>query len=117
MASPFLARVKRAVAGALRHRLTIETPVDVDDGAGGVTRNYAAIDEVWASIETIAANAAWSDNRTGARLTHRIQLRWRADIDTGMRFLFGARIFWVRSVADADAHRRRLSVMVEEQSP
>lgn len=117
MASPFLTRVGRAVVGALRHRIVIEGPVDADDDAGGVTRAYAPRETVWASIETIAANAAWDDNRPGARLTHRIQIRWRADIDTAMRFRLGARVFWIRSVADADAHRRRLSVMVEEHAP
>lgn len=111
------ARRKPPTVGALRHRLTIEAPADMSDNAGGVTRNYAAIDQVWASVETINANPALSDNRPGARVLHRIQMRWRADIDTSKRFRLGERVFWIRSVADADARRRRLAIMVEEETP
>lgn len=111
-----LARRPRPI-GALRRRMLLEEPADVDDGAGGVTRLYQTRDSVWAALETVAAHPAIADNRGGARLTHRITLRWRADIDVDKRFRLGSRIFWVRSVADADAHRRHLAVMVEEEAP
>ncbi|OJY37856.1 MAG: hypothetical protein BGP06_15260 [Rhizobiales bacterium 65-9] len=113
----FLRLRGRRSAGALRHRMTLEAPVDADDGAGGLTRGYAAIDHIWASIETISADAAFADNRPGARLTRRIQIRWRADLDTGKRLRLGARIFHIRSVADADERRSRLSLTVEEETP
>lgn len=36
--------------GALRHRVTLEAPVDAPDGAGGYTRSFTPIANLWARI-------------------------------------------------------------------
>lgn len=117
MVGSLFQRLKPPTIGAMRHRLIIEAPNDVADGAGGVTRSYAEVDRVWASLETINAVPALVDNRPGARATHRILIRWRADIDTSKRFRLDGRVFRMCSIADADAHRKRLAIMVEEETP
>ena len=38
----------RKMAGRLRHRVTLEAPVETDDGAGGVILNWSAILSLWA---------------------------------------------------------------------
>jgi SPP1 family predicted phage head-tail adaptor len=103
--------------GALRHRLVIEQPLDIDDGAGGATRSYAALATVFAAIETLDAQPALMDNRPGARRSLRILVRWRADLDCAHRLRLGPRLFFIRAIADADDRRRRLALLCEEETP
>ncbi len=106
----------RVRVGTLRRMLTIEAPQDVADGAGGVARTWIVHDHVWCAIETIATDAGLLENRPGARLTHRILMRWRADLDASHRLRLGPRIFRIRALADADDRRRRLALLVEEEA-
>ncbi|WP_342358532.1 phage head closure protein [Terrarubrum flagellatum] len=117
MTRTLFARLKRLPVGAMRHRVAIEAPVDIADGAGGLTRSYETIDTVWAAIETLEADAALTDNRAGARFSYRITMRWRADIDNSRRLRFEDRVFVIRAVSDADGKRRRLSVLADEDAP
>jgi head-tail adaptor len=65
--------------GNLRHRLTLEAPVEMSDGAGGVARSWTEAGQIWAAIEPIGANdTVVADKRLGA-LTHRVTLRRRGD--------------------------------------
>lgn len=42
--------------GRLNRRLVLEAPVETDDGAGGVTRGFAAVATLWASVVPISAH-------------------------------------------------------------
>jgi hypothetical protein len=39
-------------AGELNRRLTLQAPLEVEDGAGGFTRTYAAVSTLWVGGET-----------------------------------------------------------------
>ena len=109
--------VWRARVGALRRMITIEKPQDVGDDAGGLTRTWLVHDHVWSSVETISSSDALVENRPGGRLTHRVTMRWRADLDVSHRLRLGPRIFCIRAIADADDRRRRLALLVDEETP
>jgi SPP1 family predicted phage head-tail adaptor len=117
MARTLFTQLRRLSIAHLRHKMTIEQPVDSDDGAGGVTRSFSTLDTVWAAIEQLGADRDIDENRAAALLTHRITLRWRADLDTSKRLKLGARIFTVHAVADADERRRRITLLAQEISP
>lgn len=40
--------------GELRHRLTLEAPVETPDGAGGVTRSFATVATLWAAVTPVS---------------------------------------------------------------
>jgi SPP1 family predicted phage head-tail adaptor len=50
----------------------------------------------------------------GQTLTHRVTVRWRASLDTSMRFKKGARVFAIRGVYDPEDMTRRLVCLCEE---
>lgn len=102
--------------GKLQQRLQLEAPVQSPDAGGGVTRSWERIADVWAAVETVAADEFHAGESEGVKLTHRITLRWRPDITGAMRLRKGARIFRIVSAADADQRRRFLICRCEEKS-
>ena len=61
--------------GELRHRLVLEAPVETPDGAGGVTRSYAALATLWAKMTPVAARGDVVADDLAAAVTHRIVIR------------------------------------------
>lgn len=104
------------VLGALRHRLTHETPVELPDGAGGVTRTFLAVDVLWAAIRTDTASGEIAD-RPGAVLAHRVTVRAPATVAEGDRFRLGARVLSIEAVSDPDNRGRFLVCQCREERP
>lgn len=103
--------------GDLRHRLTLEAADEVEDGAGGVTRTWQPLGQVWAAIEPLSLNDALrADKRLGV-LTHRVRLRHRTDITLAHRFVLGQRSFAIRALRDPDERGCLLECLVEEERP
>lgn len=101
--------------GAFRHRLTLEAPDEIEDGAGGVTRSWQAIAQVWASIEPLSLGERLAAEKRVGLLSHRILLRHRTDITLSHRFLLGMRVFVIRAVRDPEERGRVIECLVEEQ--
>lgn len=101
--------------GILNRRLTLEAPVETDDGAGGVTRSYAAVATLWACIEPVAARANVFADAAGADATHRITLRFNSDITLRHRFRDGARIFRIVTLREFGG-RRLLQIEAQERT-
>lgn len=102
--------------GVLRHRLVHETPVDLPDGMGGMTRSFLAVDALWGAIETSAAPGEFAD-RPGAVLTHKVTVRAPAIVEPGDRLRLGARLFLVEAVSDPEGRGRRLMCQCREETP
>jgi head-tail adaptor len=88
--------------GELRHRLVLEAPVETPDGAGGMTRSFAA------RTDTDADDLAGT-------VTHRIVIRTRSDLTTHHRFRLGARIYRIVGLRDEDGSGRFIEVSAEER--
>ena len=100
--------------GELNRRLVLEAPVESADGAGGVTRGYAAVMTLWASVEPVSARNAVIADAPGATVTHRIVVRRRAAVTTRHRFVDGATVYRIVSLRD-DATRRFLVIGAEQR--
>lgn len=102
-------------AGELNRRLVLEQPVETPDGAGGVTRSFAAVTTLWGKLEPVSARRAVEADAPGATVTHRITLRTRADITTRHRFREGTTVYRIVSMRD-DATRRFLVIGAEQRA-
>lgn len=100
--------------GAMRHRLMLESPRDVDDGFGGLLRSYAPGPMLWGEIAPARAGERFVAGRTEWALTHRVTLRMRGDVTPGARLRFGARVFLVHAAQAQDARAERLVCQCEE---
>jgi SPP1 family predicted phage head-tail adaptor len=103
--------------GLLRHRLVLEAPVESADGAGGVVRSYSTVATLWAEVTPVSTTRALEAERLGARITHRIGIRFSDDITTKHRFRDGERIFRIASLRDRDGRKRFLTIEAEEIIP
>jgi SPP1 family predicted phage head-tail adaptor len=101
--------------GELNRRLVLEAPVESADGAGGVTRGYATVMTLWASVEPVSARGAVVADAPGATVTHRIVMRRRAAVTTRHRFVDGATVYRVVTLRD-DAPRRFLVIGAEQRN-
>jgi SPP1 family predicted phage head-tail adaptor len=101
--------------GELNRRLVLEAPVESADGSGGVTRGYAEVATLWASLTSVADRADEVAAGLGAIVTHRIVIRVGPEVTTRHRFRAGARIFRIVAVREQDAGRF-LAIHAEERT-
>ena len=103
--------------GAFRHRLYVEAPYELPDGAGGVTRAFETVGLVWGLIEPLGGTEALAEDRLVQRITHRITIRAFSGLTAAHRMRKGARLFEIRAIrADVPA-RRLMSLHCEETAP
>ncbi|MEO9576000.1 MAG: head-tail adaptor protein [Tateyamaria sp.] len=104
----------------LNRRLTLESPGRVPDGAGGFEQSWTALGDLWAQLkartgrETQVAAAALST------VPYTIVVRAAPVGDPQrpvpeQRFRDGARVFHIRSVAEADPEGRYLTCIADEE--
>ncbi len=101
--------------GELNRRLVLEAPVETPDGAGGVTRSYAIVTTLWASVRPAAARGDMVGAAAGATVTHRIVMRAGGDLTTRHRLRDGARIFRIVALRDRDGAGRLVEIAAQER--
>lgn len=100
--------------GALDRRLTLRAPSETDDGAGGFTRDYAAVTTLWASVTPLSMRGDVDAERLGAALRLRIVIRFRNDVTTRHRLVDGAHVYRIVAVRES-VRRRFLEIDAEER--
>lgn len=101
-------------AGELDRRLTLQAPIETDDGEGGVALSYTDVCALWAKVTPLAARADVAADSLGAVVRYRIVTRARGDITTRHQLQGGAvtyRVIAVRLSAD----RRFVEIDAEER--
>ena len=106
-----------ATIGALRRRLTLEQPVRGTDDGAAAALTWTGVADLWASVTSQSGREIVIGDGQAARITHAIEIRWRAGVTAAMRFRDGATVYDIRAVRDGDARRRRLVCLVEELAP
>ncbi|MCX5570422.1 phage head closure protein [Kaistia nematophila] len=104
-------------AGRLSNRVTLERPVRAADGAGGATLDWQEVATFWARIEPVEAGERNAADRLATRVTHRITLRFRGDVEGGMRVVHRGRNLAVTAWRDPDETRRLLVLEAVEERP
>jgi SPP1 family predicted phage head-tail adaptor len=94
--------------GQLASRIGLEKPVRTADGSGGATLDWEEVATVWARIEPVAAAERFAADRLATHVTHRITVRFRTDIEGGMRIAHRGRVLTVIAWRDPDEARRFL---------
>ena len=103
-----------ALAGRLRDRLSVEVPIDVPDGYGGLTRSYQVSTKVWGMSVPYQIRTGRGPDQDGQVISHLVVMRWRGDIEIGMRLRKGTRLLRICELADADGRRMRMVCLCEE---
>ena len=109
-----------SAAPRLTHRLTLEAPVQVSDGAGGVVETWTALGVVWAEVRPRAGRDDALGRAPTARMGYKITVRGAPPGHPerpwpGQRFRDGARLFRIYAVSERDPDGRYLSVQADEE--
>lgn len=100
--------------GRLRHELALEACAAAPDGMGGHSEVWSEVGTVFASIEPVAAASRFGAGQTLETATHRITMRAREGVASGMRLRRGSRLFEIVTVHDPDESGRYLVCRVQE---
>jgi SPP1 family predicted phage head-tail adaptor len=102
--------------GTMRQRVTLQEPVDTDDGGGGFTRQWQDGAALWAAMEPATARQRFEAGQAGVTVTHRLTIRYRPGVTSAHRLRLGTRIFDIRHL-HADEQRRFIHITAEEHLP
>jgi head-tail adaptor len=94
--------------GRLKTRLQVQSPVETDDGQGGVTRGYTTLATAWAQVTPLTARGAGPGleaDAEGAVVKYRIILRSNFILTLQHRLVDGARIYRIAAIRDHDDRR------------
>ena len=100
--------------GALRSEMAIEAVALAPDGLGGHVETWSEVATVFALIEPVSASAVFGAGQTLETVTHRITMRWRDGVASGMRLTRAGRIFAIVTVHDPDETGRYLVCRTRE---
>lgn len=103
-------------AGKLRHRVTLQSLVPVQNGTtGAITDTWVDFATVWASVEPLSAREFIAAAATQSKVVARIVLRHRAGVQPSMRVVHGAHTYKVEGVlADRHSGTEYLTLPVSE---
>lgn len=101
--------------GKLRHRITIQKPVEIKDDLNSPQIEWRDFTSCWASVEPISGREYILLQNTNSELTVRIKMRYISGITNGMRVKYGDRVFNIISPPiDLDERHRELHLMCSE---
>ena len=100
--------------GALRSEFSLQACATTPDGLGGHTESWPEVATVFAQIEPVSASSKFGADQTLETVTHRITMRWRSDVASGMRLTKQGRVFDIVTVHDPDDSRRYVVCRVRE---
>jgi SPP1 family predicted phage head-tail adaptor len=100
--------------GRFRNELALEACVPVADGIGGYVESWAEIATMFGMIEPVSARSAFGAGQTLETMTHRVTIRHRNGVESGMRLRKQGRIFEIMTVHDPDDSGRYLMCRVKE---
>lgn len=100
--------------GQFNRELSLQAAELTADGAGGHAETWQEVATVFAHVEPIAAKSIHGAGQTLETVTHRIMLRRRDDVLSGMRFVRQGRIFEILTAHDPDDSGRYLVCLTLE---
>ncbi|WP_274629676.1 phage head closure protein [Arvimicrobium flavum] len=100
--------------GLLRTELVLEEATLAPDGQGGHTESWSEAATVFALVEPVSATSVFGADQTLETVTHRITLRARDGLASGMRFRKCGRVFAILTGHDPDESGRYLVCRTRE---
>ena len=105
-------------AGRLRERITIQRPVRVSDGHGGMVLSWADVATVWAEVVPLNGRELLLAGQMQSAVNMRVRMRYRAGVGADMRAkLPDGRLLYFGSVIDVEERHREFEILCQEKQP
>lgn len=100
-------------AGAMRHRIAIQTNTPTQDSYGEPVVSWGTVATVWAAVEMLSGRELFVAQQTESAATVRFRIR-RRDVDAKQRVSWDGRTFGVESVIHDETNRRETLLLCKE---
>lgn len=100
--------------GKFRHEIILQNITLTADGAGGHVESWVETATFFAWVEPVSAQSRFGAGQMLETVTHRITMRHRSGVASGMRFIWRGRILAIMTVHDPDESGRYLVCRVRE---
>ena len=98
----------------LRYKVQLQSPTRTSDGAGGYTESFGTIANLFADIRPQNALETYRQGQVIEKVTHKVFIRFRRDIDTNYKILYGTRSFTIKGIKNMNERDRFLELLCEE---
>jgi|AGTN01.1.fsa_nt_gi phage head-tail adaptor, putative, SPP1 family len=104
--------------GQLRHPITIERDAgETTNTLGQKVRDWQPIpggSKCWAKVEPLSNRELLLAQQTNSTITHRLTIRYRSDVTSRMRVVFGERVFYLEGVRNLEERNVWLELTARE---
>lgn len=100
--------------GELSHLLALQKCERVSDGLGGQSETWVKLRDIWARVTVQSQREAASGDHLVSELNYEVLIRYRDDIEVGMRFIFRGQNLEIQSCADIAGDRCFLVCVCQE---
>jgi SPP1 family predicted phage head-tail adaptor len=101
--------------GKLRQQVHVQAKTRVRGAGGAYTESWA--DESgphWAAVTPLEGGEAMRGMQLEATVSHRVEMRWRANVTAAKRLRYGSRYLTIQRVIDRDEMHTELELLCEE---
>jgi SPP1 family predicted phage head-tail adaptor len=101
-------------AGQLREPLTFQRQQSVSDGMGGQAIQWVDLFNARADVRPISGRESVQAMQLQASITHRIYIRYRADLTAADRILMRGQPLQIRSIVNIEMRNRWLELACDD---
>ena len=106
--------LNRGQIGDLNRRCTLRRRQDAPTGAFGMAQTFSDSTLLWARVEVMAGSALRDGQQIATVATHRLWIRYRAEVGVDHEVVCGGKTYRVLRVTDWQDARRFSILEVEE---
>ena len=96
--------------GKLRHLIEFESPVDVRDNMGGVTKSWSIEQKAWAQLTIAGETSELKANKEADTAEYDVLVRFNGAVTTEWRFNYRSKYYEILSVHDVNITNHELKI-------
>jgi SPP1 family predicted phage head-tail adaptor len=108
-------RNKTTNIGELRQQVKLQSYTTVSDGMGGSYGTWSDVSTTWADIRPLSGNEILEFGAIHGNVSHRVVLRYQANISNENRFVYKGRSFNIKYALNLGEDSKILELLASEE--
>ena len=100
--------------GKMRYKATLQSPTATTDAGGGSSITWTRLPDLYCNIKPIRAEERYRQGQVKDSVSHDVYVRYRADMSTKYRLVYGGRQFNIKGILNVDERDRYLLLKCQE---
>jgi SPP1 family predicted phage head-tail adaptor len=111
-------------SGDLRHRVQIQTPIDIQNNLGEIIEDpdsvgWSTVATIWAAIEPMTGNEFWAAGRYEHEVDTTIRIRYRSGLNNTMQIIWTdsagqTHTYHIHGIIDIDQRHIQIRLICKE---